>query len=184
MRRGAICAAILIAVALPGEGYAQSSSGDRSRTAQPVAAAKSVAKKPAAPAKVQPAWRFIRPAGLPTLEFGVPGSETVISFSCQAGSGLLRVISYVGSRGPRPGDGAAIRLSSGKNRFEVAGTAFSLESGNEIAIAGTTKIDGRLFTLLRGESTVLDVQGRRRTLPLANGRPGIDAFERACGDSR
>jgi hypothetical protein len=112
----------------------------------------------------------------------VPGGETVVSFSCQAS--LVRVVSQIGPRGPRPGDGAAIRLSSGKNKFEIAGTAFSVETGADVAIAGTTQIEPRLFSLLRGETTTLDVAGRRRNLPLASGRGSIDAFERACGESR
>jgi hypothetical protein len=69
-------------------------------------------KAPAAP-KAQAAWRF-RGTGVPTLEFGSAGTETVISISCQPGSGLVRVVSHVGSRGLRPGDGAAIRLTNGR----------------------------------------------------------------------
>ena len=31
---------------------------------------------------------------------------------------------------------------------------------------------------------LLEVQGKRRALPLANGRGSIDAFEKACGEGR
>jgi hypothetical protein len=136
-------------------------------------------KVPAAP-KIQPSWRY-RGSGAPTLEFGIPGT-TEIAISCQPGSGLIRVVSRIGSRGLRPGDGAAIRLTNGKTKFEVAGTAFAAEAGEDVNIGGTTKIDSRLFELFRaGESMVLEVPGRKKTLPATSGRAAADALEKACG---
>ncbi|HEY7458769.1 MAG TPA: hypothetical protein VH765_08455 [Xanthobacteraceae bacterium] len=182
----ACCAAVTVAMLCVGvvQAMALSGASDPIKLAQGGSTAKPSAgkKAPAAP-KAQAAWRF-RGTGVPTLEFGSAGTETVISISCQPGSGLVRVVSHVGSRGLRPGDGAAIRLTNGRAKFEVAGTAFSAEAGDDVNIAGTTKIDARLFALFRaGDSMVLEVPGRKRTLPAASGRAGADALEKACGQA-
>jgi hypothetical protein len=185
MRR-ASCAALLltafcISSLMPApHAYAQSATSKQSGAAKPAAA-----KKGAPPPKPQSTWRLTRSAGAPSLEFGGPANaERVIAFTCQPGSGLVRVVSHVGSRGLKPGDGAAIRLTNGKAKFEVAGTAFSAEADENVDIGGTTKLDAKLFALFKtGESMVLEVPGRKRTLPAASGRQAADALERACGQS-
>jgi hypothetical protein len=169
MRR-ASCAALLLTAFFVG-----------SLTLSPGASAQNPASKQSG-AAAKPAARS---AGVPSLEFGGPANaERVIAFSCQPGSGLVRVVSHVGSRGLKPGDGAAIRLTNGKAKFEVAGTAFSGEVEENVDIGGTTKLDAKLFALFKtGESMVLEVPGRKRTLPAASGRQAADALERACGQS-
>jgi hypothetical protein len=183
MRRAlsaALLLAALFAASAPALAQQSATSKQSGARAKPVAAKKTVA----AP-KAQPSWRMTRSAGVPSLEFGGPATtERVIAFSCQPGSGLVRVVSHVGSRGVRPGDGAAIRLTNGKTKFEVAGTAFSAEADENVDIGGTTKLDPKLFALFKaGESIVLEVPGRKRTLPAASGRQAADALERACGQS-
>lgn len=140
------------------------------------------AKLKAAPSKAVPAWSFIRTLGVPTLAYGIEAKdEFLISFSCQPDSGLLRVISSIGSRGLRPGDGAAIRLSNGKARFEIAGTAFATEMRNAVDIGGVTRIDPALFALFRaGDTLVVEVPGRRQRLPVADAKGAVEAFEKAC----
>jgi hypothetical protein len=155
--------------------------------AQPAkkAAATRAAKKPAKSnpsAKAQPVWKYNRSAGVPTLEYGAASSaEALISFSCQPDTGLLRVISQIGSRGVRPGDGAAILLVNGKTRLEIAGTAFSTQAREAVDIGATTRIDPKLFALFRtGETLLVDVPGRQRNLSVSNAKPSADAFEKAC----
>jgi len=147
------------------------------------AAKSQTAKKPAkavARTKPVPVWRFSRDRGVPTLAFGAVGDD-VISFSCQPDSGLLRVISQIGTRGIRPGDGAAIRLSNGRNRFEIAGTAFSTETNHSVEIGGATRLDPKLFTLFRtGETLVVDVPGRKQAVPVTDARGSAEAFQKAC----
>jgi len=146
-------------------------------------AARTTATKKAVKAtrtKPDPSWRFSRERGVPTLAFGA-GGDDVISFSCQPDSGLLRVISQVGTRGIRPGDGAAIRLTNGRNRFEIAGTAFSTESHHSVDIGGATQLDPKLFTLFRtGETLVVDVSGRKQAVPVTDARGSAEAFQKAC----
>jgi hypothetical protein len=182
--RSAFGAALLLAAlcAVSAPAWAQQSATSKQSGAK---AKPSSAKKTVAAPKAQPGWRMTRSAGLPSLEFGGPATaERVIAFSCQPGSGLVRVVSHVGSRGLRPGDGAAIRLTNGKAKFEVAGTAFSAEADENVDVGGTTKLDAKLFALFKtGESMVLEVPGRKRTLPAASGRQAADALERACGQS-
>jgi len=141
-------------------------------------------KKPAAKtstAVAKPAWRFVRRLGSPSLEFGVGTDDFQLSFSCQPETGLLRVIARIGSRGLQPGDGAAIRLANGKNRFEIAGTAFSTELRKDIDVGGATRFDPNLFLLFKGgETLVLEVPGRKRALPIANAGPSVEAFQKAC----
>jgi hypothetical protein len=129
-----------------------------------------------------PEWRFSRNLGAPTLAYGVDAKdEVLLSFSCQPDSGLLRVLSMFGSRGLRPGDGAAIRFSNGKLRFELAGTAFSTESREDVDVGGATRIDQKLFALFRaGETLVVEVPGRTRSVPIANARASAEAFQKAC----
>jgi hypothetical protein len=137
-----------------------------------------------APAKPQPTWKFGRSSGSPTLEYSLAG-DVLISFSCQVDAGLVRVISHIGSRGVRPGDSAAILLVNGKSRFEVAGTAFSTQASDDVDIGGATRIDGKLFALFRsGESVVLDVPGRKRSLTVTTAKASVDAFERACATGK
>lgn len=183
MRR-AFSAALLLAAlcAVSAPAWAQQSATSKQSGAK---AKPSSAKKTVPAPKAQPSWRITRSAGVPSLEFGGPATaERVIAFSCQPGSGLVRVVSHVGSRGLRPGDGAAIRLTNGKAKFEVAGTAFSAEADENVDVGGTTKLDAKLFALFKtGDSMVLEVPGRKRTLPAASGRQAADALERACGQS-
>lgn len=137
--------------------------------------------KKSATVKRQPAWKFRRITGVPTLEYGFSDSETLISFSCQPEAGLIRVVSQIGSRGVRPGDGAAIRLTNGRNRYEIAGTAFSTESREAVDIGAATRIDAKLFALFRsGDTLTVDVPGRRQSLAVSAARPSAEAFERAC----
>jgi hypothetical protein len=75
-------------------------------------------------------------------------------------------------------------LTNGKAKFEVAGTAFSAQEDDNVDIGGTTKLDSKLFALFKaGDSMVLEVPGRRRTLPATSGRQAADALERACGQA-
>jgi hypothetical protein len=135
----------------------------------------------AAAATAKPAWRFVRRISGPALEFGTGAEQIQLALSCQPETGLLRVIAQIGSRGLQPGDGAAIRLANGKTRFEIAGTAFSTESRKDVDIGGATRFDTGLFLLFKGgETLVLEVPGRKRSLPITNAGPSADAFRKAC----
>ena len=179
-RRAAVSmVSALLAAAVPGPATAAQPDSDGEMQ---IAQRRSSSSKTASTAKNQPVWKFSRRPGVPTLQYGAQGGNgIVVSFSCQPKTGLVRVLSLVGSRGLRPGDGAAIRLSSGKTKFEVAGTAFSTGATDAVDIGGATRLDGKLSALFRaGDSMLLVVPGRRRTLPAASGRAGAEAFEKAC----
>ena len=145
---------------------------------------KKMDKKTDTPAKHARAWTLGRETGSPTLKFGSPGN-VVLSFSCQPETGMVRVIAHLGGRGLRPGDGAYLRLTSGRARFEVAGTAFAAEADNTIDIGGITRIDAKLFDLLRaGDTMLVDVPGRKMGLPVRGLETSADAFEKACAARR
>jgi hypothetical protein len=96
------------------------------------------------------------------------------------GHGLLRVIAQIGSRGLQPGDDAAIRLANGKNRIEVAGTAFSTKL-SKVDVGGATRFGPYISALFKdGETLVVEVPGRKRSLPIANAGKSADAFLKAC----
>jgi hypothetical protein len=138
--------------------------------------------KESAPKDTKPSWRFSRTRGEPTLQYGLANETSVISFTCQPESGLVRVISTFAASGVKPGDRAAIRLTSGKKKFEIAGTAFANDKRDEIEVGGQTRIDPSLFGLFQGEEVlVVDVSGRRRELSIANAQASADAFRKACG---
>jgi hypothetical protein len=135
----------------------------------------------ASSAAAKPAWRFVRRLSGPALEYGTGPEQIQLALSCQPETGLLRVIAQIGSRGLRPGDGAAIRLANGKIRFEVAGTAFSTEMRKDVDVGGATRIDPGLFLLFKGgETLVLEVPGRKRSLSVVDAGPSADAFRKAC----
>jgi len=131
-------------------------------------------------------WTLGRDATGPVLQFGLPGSaEPLIAFSCQPEAGLVRVVSFIGSRGVRPGDGARLRLSNGTAKMEIAGTAFAAETKNEVDIGGATRIDARLFALFRGGDTLLvEAPGKKLGLPVKTMGAKADAFEKSCTPRR
>jgi hypothetical protein len=134
----------------------------------------------ASAAAAKPAWRFVRRVSGPALEYGTGSEQIQLALSCQPDTGLLRIVAQIGSRGLRPGDGAAIRLANGKSRFEIAGTAFSTEFRKEVDIGGATRFDSALLLLFKGDTLVLEVPGRKRSLPISNAGPSTEAFRKAC----
>jgi hypothetical protein len=131
-------------------------------------------------------WRFVREPGVPTLQYTPRGGQQVqLSFACHPDTALVRVVTSIGSRGVRPGDSAAIRLTAGRNRFEIAGTAYAADDSGRVDIAGATRIDERLFELFTVADTLrLELPGRRRSLPIAKIAPVAEAFEKACLEKR
>jgi len=128
-------------------------------------------------------WQLAREAGRPTLLFARPsGEEPSISFSCDVGAGLVRIIAFnVSAKGMKSGDAARLRLSNGPVRLEVAATALPNDkNANAVDIGGTTKVTPRLFNLFRGDSIVLEVPGRTTGLSLKSISPKGEAFEKAC----
>lgn len=129
------------------------------------------------------AWSTSREGASPVLQYGKATEEAIVSFSCQPDTGLVRVIAVAasGTRGPRAGDGARIRLMSGSNRFEVAGTAFAGEKGPALFISGTTRIGPRFFALFKNSETMtVEVPGRTTGISLKGLGPRGEQFERAC----
>lgn len=128
-------------------------------------------------------WYFLRSA-TPTLLYGASADDFQISFACLSENGLLRVVSQIGSRGLQPGDAAAIRLMSGKRRFEIAGTAFSTLDREEVDVGGATRMDLDLFALFKGtERLIVEVPGRKRALPTKNASQRAEQFQKACSAS-
>ena len=128
-------------------------------------------------------WSTSREGAGPVLQYGKATEEAIVSFSCQPDTGLVRVIAVAasGTRGPRAGDGARIRLMSGPHRFEVAGTAFAAEKGPALFISGTTRIAPRFFALFKNSETMtVEVPGRTTGISLKGLGPRGEQFERAC----
>lgn len=128
-------------------------------------------------------WSTSREGASPVLQYGKATEEAIVSFTCQPDTGLVRVIAVAasGSRGPRAGDGARIRLMSGPHRFEVAGTAFASEKGPALFVSGTTRIAPRFFALFKNSETMtVEVPGRTTGISLKSLGPRGEQFERAC----
>ncbi len=173
----AACAALLVFSFGAGDAAAQSAQKKTDKSAK---SAKAKKKEPPAPKEVR-IWVFSRPNGVPTLVYGL-ANDPVITFSCQPENGLMRVVTNIGTRGVKPGDGTPVRLSNGNVRMEFSGTAFASGPANEtVDIGGATKIDQKFFGLFRaGDTLLMDIPGRKRGLPVKNAAQGADAFEKAC----
>lgn len=145
---------------------------------------KDSSKNPAS--KGERTWTVGREGANPTLAFGsAGGKEPLLLFVCQPDAGLLRVVAHIGTRGLRPGDGAGVRLSNGRAKFEVAGTVYAIGSKDSVDIGGTTRIDPKLFELLRsGDTMIVEVPGRKTGLPVKDLGPKAEAFEKACTPQR
>jgi hypothetical protein len=185
----AICAVVSLAL-LAGEDFAHAQTlqvAARAKKAAPKspAAAKSTKKtkkgEPADPAKEARMWSVGREGANPLLRYGRGSDETIVSFACQPDAGLVRVVAIAGprDRSLRVGDGARIRLMSGRARFELAGTAFS--SGPALYVSGTTRIVPRFFQLFRASETMtVEVPGRTTGISLKALGARATEFERAC----
>jgi hypothetical protein len=183
MRRR-FCRAILILMAtliaapaaLPTQVVAQT---PKAKKASPKDAKK---KKEAGSAEARN-WNIGRDPSGPVLYYGRSQTDDVsISFTCQLEAGLVRVIAYGTARGVKTGDGARLRLSNGPARLEVAAIALPNDkNANLVDIGGTTRINPRVFRLLRGGDTmVLEVPGRTTGVSLKTLAGKADTFERAC----
>lgn len=146
----------------------------------PAKAAK--APKKEAPKESPRVWLFAQPNGIPTLTYGVMNGETTLTFSCLPENNLMRVVTHIGTRGVKPGDGTPIRFSNGNVRIEFSGTAFPSGPSNEsVDLSGATRIDPKFFGLFRaGDTMLLDIPGRKRGLPVRNSLQAADAFEKSC----
>lgn len=169
---------LVIALASSGAGMAQTAT----KTQKKATAKSAKAAKKETPKEAPRVWTFARPNGIPTLTFGVLNGENAISFSCQPENNLMRVVTHIGSRGVKPGDGTPIRLSNGNVRIEFSGTAFAAGAANDsVDLSGATKIDPKFFGLFRaGDTVLLDIPGRKRGLPTRNSAQSADAFEKSC----
>jgi hypothetical protein len=129
-------------------------------------------------------WILGREGSKPALTYSrMNGDDAKISLSCQADSGLVRIVVYdVPAKGMRPGDGGRVRLSNGYARVEVAATALPNEKNpRAVDLGGITKVSPRLFSLLKsGDTMVVEVPGRTTGVPLKSLEKKAEAFERAC----
>lgn len=177
-----IMAAIFLAASLGMAELAVAAQAATKKPADKSAKALKPKKKEPAPKEVR-IWAFNRPNGVPTLVYGFSNGNAVITFSCQAETRLMRVVTHIGTRGVKPGDSTPVRLSNGNVRMEFSGTAFAAGQANEgVDVGGATKIDPKFFGLFRaGDTLLLDIPGRKRGLPTRNSQQSADAFEKACG---
>ena len=55
------------------------------------------------------------------------------------------------------------------------------EARKDVDIGGATRFDLGLFVLFKeSETLVIEVPGRKRSLPIADAGPSADAFQKAC----
>jgi len=132
-------------------------------------------------------WLLGRDGGRPALTFSRPnGDDPAVTFSCQADTGLVRVIVYnVVTKGMKTGDGVRVRLSSGPARLELAATVLPNDKNvHAVDLGGTTKVNPKLFNLFRGDTIVVEVPGRTTGLSLKSIAQKSEAFERSCLGAR
>jgi hypothetical protein len=128
-------------------------------------------------------WRLARDASGPILSFGPrKGDDSIVVFSCTPGSKQIRVVAFTASRGTKRGDAARLRLTNGRQRLEIAATAFADSRQNRIDIGGITRDTASFLDILRnGETLILETPGRKVGISLKTIGKKADQFAATCG---
>jgi hypothetical protein len=127
-------------------------------------------------------WRYVRNAQGPLLSFGArKGDDILIAFSCQPGSGTVRIVAHNASSGTKRGDPARLRITSGKERLEVAGTAFADTKQKRLDVGGILRGTELLLDVFKGgETMIIELPGRKVGVSMKTlGRKG-EQFAAAC----
>lgn len=127
-------------------------------------------------------WRYVRSADGPLLSFGARrGDDILIAFSCQPGSGTVRVVAHNASPGTKRGDPARLRLHSGKERVEIAGTAFADTKQKRLDVGGILRGTEMLVDMFKaGETMIIELPGRKVGVSLKTLGRKAEQFAAAC----
>jgi hypothetical protein len=128
-------------------------------------------------------WRLTKDTSGPLLSFGPrKGDDSIIAFSCTPGSKQIRVVAFTASRDTKRGDAARLRLTNGRQRLEIAATAFADTVQKRIDIGGVTRdTPGFLDVFRSGESVILETPGRKVGISLKTLGKKADQFAATCG---
>jgi hypothetical protein len=128
-------------------------------------------------------WRLTKDAAGPLLSFAPrKGDDTIIAFSCTPGSKQIRVVAFTASRDTKRGDAARLRLTNGRQRLEIAATAFADTKQKRIDIGGVTRdTQGFLDVFRSGETVILETPGRKVGISLKTIGKKADQFAATCG---
>lgn len=128
-------------------------------------------------------WRLAKDASGPILSFGPrKGDDSIIAFSCTPGSKQIRVVAFTASRDTKRGDAARLRLTNGRQRLEIAATAFADVRAKRIDIGGITRdVQGFLDVFRAGESLILETPGRKIGISLKTLGKKVEQFAAVCG---
>ncbi len=128
-------------------------------------------------------WRLTKDASGPLLSFGPrKGDDLIIAFSCTPGSKQIRVVAFTASRETRRGDAARLRLNNGRQRLEIAATAFADTKQKRIDIGGVTRDTQSFLDVFRsGETVILETPGRKVGISLKTIGKKADQFAATCG---
>jgi hypothetical protein len=128
-------------------------------------------------------WRLTKDASGPQLSFGPrKGDDMIVAFSCGPGSKQIRVVAYTASRDTRRGDAARLRLTNGRQRLEIAATAFADAKQKRIDIGGISRdLPGFLEVFRSGEAVILETPGRKVGISLKTLGKKAEQFAATCG---
>jgi hypothetical protein len=128
-------------------------------------------------------WRLTKDTSGPLLSFGPrKGDESIIAFSCTPGSKQIRVVAFTASRETKRGDAARLRLTNGRQRLEIAATAFADTVQKRIDIGGVTRDTPAFLDVFRsGETVILETPGRKVGISLKTLGKKADQFAATCG---
>jgi hypothetical protein len=127
----------------------------------------------AVPASAQGAreWIFDDNPEAPSLAFGSPDSDDVISFLCEPGAKRMTIVESVAAPKLNPGGTATFKLTAGTASLDLSGDATANESDGTVSIEVNGTPNPRVFALLKaGPSLTIEVAGARETIPLAPAR--------------
>jgi hypothetical protein len=128
-------------------------------------------------------WRLVKGQHGPLLSFGPrKGDDSIVAFSCTPGSKEIRVVAFTASRDTKRGDAARLRLTNGRQRLEIAATAFADSRQNRIDIGGITRDAQSFLDVFRsGETLILETPGRKVGISLKTIGKKAEQFAAACG---
>ncbi len=116
------------------------------------------------------------------LGYGVPETDDSLgSFTCAPGSGLVKIWIAETSDKLKAGDKATANLSVGEKTAKVVGKLVPNEEAGAPSFEGRLPAKDPIFAAMTsGETLEIAVGGAKRTAPLANASEKFKKFAAAC----
>lgn len=141
-----------------------------------------LATSPLAGAQEQ-AWTTTTYEGGASFGYGYPESDgTTVGFSCEAGSGVVAIASFIGTEGVAVDAPATIGFSAGGMQWNVDGYAFNNEMDGQVDVEAEMTLDEEFATLFSGDKLLVETPGQSESLPLTGAAAAFAEFAAICSE--